>query len=1213
MKKILCSILILAFAGTLPAQNNICRKSTEGTEFWFGFMESRNYQDDHYLEITVTARETTTFRIFTGPDETPFNDTYTVPSNNSTQVVIPWELVEATGSEEIQDRGIRLVAEKPVNVYALNWSLNSADVAVIYPVASLGTEYFAMCYYPDIDQVNPITGNGRNSEFLVVATEDGTIVEITPSKVTHLGKPKDSTFTVVLNKGQVYQVQSENDLETRQSGQGDLTGSYILASKPVAFYSGSLSTRVPTGQCCWDHLYEQIPPVHSWGLEYYLAPLKTRQQDRYRIMAAQNNTTVYITGRNPISLNRGEFEEIVVFHNDPKRVLSDKPVMAVQFSQSRDVDAEFTGGDGDPFMIVLSPVNQSRNEATFVTYKSPDIDYEGYEGIKKYFVNIISPATETENIRLNGDAVTDEFREFPGRTYSFAQIELEAGTYHLNNLNEDAGFLAYVYGFGGVESFGYGVGFNLDLTLDLGESIEFAGDTLLLCFGDTLTLDAGYWFDSFLWNTGQTSQTLQVTTDGWYSVKASTADGCELEDSVYVHMSQPVTNLDFVYEEGCMPFDLELVADDGYSKYLWQNETGDTLSFSQTFLARETGKYRITVFDKYKCTASDMMELVVFPVPETEFSGPSQICGEKSSSLSVSVTGTPESLWNIDGSGEWKTNKPSELIFSNVTKTSVHIEVADWGDYEVYYHLKTTDGCEKTDTIPLRFHPQPEADFRFENDTQCEGYSQKLIFTGNVTDSATFYWDLAGCQFLDTLGWQYYLISVGAFLQEPPRISLFIDDNGCLSDTIVKPLGANPNFTMEASNQRGCDELAVNFTSRLLMDDNVVFLWEFDDGETATTQNVSRFYPEPGFYDVKLTITNPVTQCRNSFAIDSMIKVFSTPVAEIANDPDFCYPEIFPVIYSNRMDSSLCYWEFEGMHQIGGENDSITVMLDNPTGTVRLIVDEYGCVSSPTEMQLKRKPRFDFFAESTDGCQPFTTEIYAETSDAYLEFTWISDSLPYPSGLTKTFTSTVPGDFDAGLTAFSSETGCADTLIKAGYIKVHPKPVADFRIDFSVAMIDNALISFNNQSSGADFYNWNFGDGNSTEETAPVHQYMEPGEFISELIAESVYGCRDTIQKPITVLPLAVHAPNAFRPDSPIDENRTFMPVNTGANPRRFNLKIYDRNGQLAFESNSPDEAWDGKLNNGNRAPMGNYVWIARYTDIQGYEREQKGQVLLIR
>ena len=139
MKGTLLFISFLVFAGSTIAQNDdLCTRSTEGTDFWFGFMESRNYHNQHYVEITVTARETTGFEIFTGKNETPFNGKYTVQANTSRRIQIPWELVEATGSEEIQNKGIRLVSEKPVNVYALNWDRNSSDVALIFPVESIG-------------------------------------------------------------------------------------------------------------------------------------------------------------------------------------------------------------------------------------------------------------------------------------------------------------------------------------------------------------------------------------------------------------------------------------------------------------------------------------------------------------------------------------------------------------------------------------------------------------------------------------------------------------------------------------------------------------------------------------------------------------------------------------------------------------------------------------------------------------------------------------------------------------------------------------------------------------------------------------------------------------------------------------------------------------------------------------------------------------------
>ena len=756
-------LIVAIFIGTTlslfsQVNSDPCKKSTEGTDFWFGFMESRNYHSNHFVDITVTARETTNFQIYIGNSETPFNSIYTVQANNRLRIAIPWEMVEATGSEEVQDKGIRLVSEKPVNVYALNWDRNSADVAVIFPTESLGNEYFAVCYEPHVHESNSGDyGNGRNSQFLIVAAVDSTRILIIPSKVTDKLVNAGDSIVVTLNKGEVYQVQSMNF--NNLSGQGDLTGSYIFTDKPVAFYSGSLATTVPaqSGVSAWDHLYEQIPPVHSWGKEYYAVPLKSRQQDLYRIMAAQDGTIVYVDGLAPFVLNRGQFKEITLYYNQPKRIYAEKPILVIQYSQSQSVDRDYTGGNGDPFMIVLSSTTQSKNDVTFVAYDS--------DQIQKYYVNIITLTSEVQNIRLNGNSIQNEFQPFPNGNYSFAQKAIFPGTHRINNINEDRGFLAYVYGFGGAESYGYGVGFNLDLVLDLGESINFHGDTLLLCHGDSRTLDAGPYFDTYNWNTGDSTQTLTVSEGGKYHVKTTTIDGCELEDSIFIFVSHPIVDLGIDYDEGCSPHSIELDGNDGFANYLWQNPDGDTISTNQKITAFQTGEYRITVFDEYNCPARDTMKLVVFPVPTVKISGNELVCGEMNSLLSVSITDAPESVWNYDESYNWSTNKPAVLTFSDEEHTSAEITVTEWGEYEIYYHLKTINDCESADTFQVAFHPTPTSDFMFvaNPDDKCEGYYREVLYVGNATENASFYWDYGGSKVIDLLDWNNFTVSIGAF------------------------------------------------------------------------------------------------------------------------------------------------------------------------------------------------------------------------------------------------------------------------------------------------------------------------------------------------------------------------------------------------------------------------------------------------------------------
>lgn len=51
----------------------------------------------------------------------------------------------------------------------------------------------------------------------------------------------------------------------------------------------------------------------------------------------------------------------------------------------------------------------------------------------------------------------------------------------------------------------------------------------------------------------------------------------------------------------------------------------------------------------------------------------------------------------------------------------------------------------------------------------------------------------------------------------------------------------------------------------------------------------------------------------------------------------------------------------------------------------------------------------------------------------------------------------------------------------------------------------------------------------------------------------------------------------------------------------------------MIFESKRIDHPWDGKMKNGNEAPMGNYIWKAMYTDVQGFHHSRTGQVVLVR
>ena len=159
----------------------------------------------------------------------------------------------------------------------------------------------------------------------------------------------------------------------------------------------------------------------------------------------------------------------------------------------------------------------------------------------KFFVNVVTKIESISYISIDGLPIA--FQPLPNSDYAFAQIPITKGNHNLNSSLAGNGFIAYVYGYGGVESYGYGVGFNLSIKLDLGGDIHFVKDTILLCQGQAKILDAGSHFSKFLWNTGDTTQTVFVTKAGYSKVTATTTDGCSMTDSIYTYLSNPVVEL----------------------------------------------------------------------------------------------------------------------------------------------------------------------------------------------------------------------------------------------------------------------------------------------------------------------------------------------------------------------------------------------------------------------------------------------------------------------------------------------------------------------------------------------------------------------------------------------------------------------------------------------------------------------------------------------
>ncbi|HAP01291.1 MAG TPA: hypothetical protein DCQ93_05125, partial [Bacteroidetes bacterium] len=196
----------------------------------------------------------------------------------------------------------------------------------------------------------------------------------------------------------------------------------------------------------------------------------------------------------------------------------------------------------------------------------------------------------------------------------------------------------------------------------------------------------------------------------------------------------------------------------------------------------------------------------------------------------------------------------------------------------------------------------------------------------------------------------------------------------------------------------------------------------------------------------------------------------------------------------------------------------------------------------------------------------------------------------------------------------TSTTGCVTVINPLDTILVHPLPVADFTSnpDFGVTTIlEEANYEFTNTSSGADFYQWIFGDGTGDTTTDATHTYTEAGNYDVTLIATTIYGCADTITRtPIIIIDEpSLWIPNAFTPNG--DGINDFFGI-YGTSIKSYHMKIFDRWGEMIFENNDYFPTWDGNYH-GVPLNVGVYVYLVQVDYKDGTTIWRKGDVTLIR
>jgi gliding motility-associated-like protein len=248
------------------------------------------------------------------------------------------------------------------------------------------------------------------------------------------------------------------------------------------------------------------------------------------------------------------------------------------------------------------------------------------------------------------------------------------------------------------------------------------------------------------------------------------------------------------------------------------------------------------------------------------------------------------------------------------------------------------------------------------------------------------------------------------------------------------------------------------------------------------------------------------------------------------------------------------------------------------------------------------------FTTPSTGCAPYNAVI-TNTSEAGQDFFW-------DFGDGTTFTGATPpnkvynnvGTYTIILIAVDPNTcNVSDTFRTT--IRVNPRPVANFSYSPNPSQ-ENTPTQFTNNSTGAVSYKWNFGDGDSSTQVNPIHQYNAAGDFTVCLVAINTFGCTDTVCQvvPALINP-GVDVPNAFTPNGDGINDRVYV---RGFGIAKMNFRIYNRQGLMVFQSLTTSIGWDGKYK-GVLQPMDAYAYTLEIEFFDGSRATKKGDITLLR
>lgn len=433
----------------------------------------------------------------------------------------------------------------------------------------------------------------------------------------------------------------------------------------------------------------------------------------------------------------------------------------------------------------------------------------------------------------------------------------------------------------------------------------------------------------------------------------------------------------------------------------------------------------------------------------------------------------------------------------------------------------------------------------------------------------------------------------------------------CSSITVVNP----PPIGLSTSHDTTvCENGTAHFSAQGIGGASFSYHWSF----TADTLANQQIYP---IDDTLCTV-----QAENEFGCLSVVDTIQvtlfppisgsiTPLVAICPG----YPAVFNAAATGGKGSPYTFLWSSGQLVYGAASSQ---SFSPPANTTYTVTVSDGCESTPvvltTEVNVLPLPVLAISSLDNTICEPAQFSLTNETPPSMVDqVIWnISDGETYLNQQSITTNELPAGSYDVQLIV-KAPNGCIDSTKWLAYLTAYKKPLAQFKYSPNPVKMFSTFVQFANSSLYASDYQWTFESGtppySQLETPSTTFPDGETGDYQVSLIATSEFGCSDTSAQKITVLPeLIVYVPNTFTPNDDEHNQRWEFQID-GIDVSEFRLLLFNRWGELVWESYDPEMAWDGTYA-GDLVEQGTYTWVLEAKDlITDGKYKQMGYVNVLR